>query len=211
MHKLLLDTSLLEELPVAIGIADFDGNIVYFNKQFTQTFGYTTSDVPNLEKWTKTVYPEENYRNWALNIWNCEVQRRMHTNVQPTPHEFNILCKDGETRIVEISFNIKDNYILTFFRDVTALAKSIENVSLEKKFSDKLINSLPGNFYLFERIEKQFKLIRWNKNFFNYLGYTTEQLESMPPKDIIAERSTKVLTILLLKFLKMAMANMSSL
>ena len=50
-----------------------------------------------------------------------------------------------------------------------------------KEFSNKLINSLPGIFYLYEKIDGNFFLKRWNNNLESNLGYSAEELLNMQP------------------------------
>ncbi len=34
----------------------------FYNKKFTETFGYTIEDVPDINAWWKRAYPDEKYR-----------------------------------------------------------------------------------------------------------------------------------------------------
>ncbi|MEX0685666.1 MAG: PAS domain S-box protein [Balneolales bacterium] len=56
-------------------------------------------------------------------------------------------------------------------------------LSNEKTFSDLLINSLPGLFYLFD---EHGKMIQWNKNLEDLTGYTTEEIKVMHPLRLIS-------------------------
>ena len=51
-----------------------------------------------------------------------------------------------------------------------------------KEFSNKLINSLPGIFYMFEKVGDDFFLKRWNDNFVTSLGYAEEDLFDLQPR-----------------------------
>lgn len=187
MHKFVFDISLLDNLPVAIGIADFDGNIVYLNNEFSSMYGYTVEDVPTIEIWANTVYPDSEYRKLAMNSWAEDIERKQQLHKDIPPSKFNILCKDNKVRTTEISFNIKDNFILSFFRDISEIEEKNEEVSLEKRFTEKIINCLPGNFFLFRKDGDDFKLSRWNKNFFRALQYHNDELKDMSPSDFIIE------------------------
>ena len=50
-----------------------------------------------------------------------------------------------------------------------------------KEFSNKLINSLPGIFYVYEKEGDKFFLKRWNKNLESNLGYSGKELLDMQP------------------------------
>lgn len=61
-------------------------------------------------------------------------------------------------------------------------ARTLE-IKEEMRFSESLINSLPGVMYLFDQ-SGNFK--RWNKNFEKVAGYPIEQMVLMSPLDFIA-------------------------
>lgn len=54
----------------------------------------------------------------------------------------------------------------------------------EKEFSDALINSLPGVFYLYDRQER---FLRWNQNFETVTGYGANEIPHLRPLNVIAE------------------------
>ncbi|MDD4333110.1 MAG: PAS domain S-box protein [Patescibacteria group bacterium] len=63
----------------------------------------------------------------------------------------------------------------------------------EKEFSNLLINSLPGVFYLFN---KKGRFLRWNKNVSKITGYSEKEIAKMNPLDFISaedrSRMTKI-------------------
>ncbi len=62
--------------------------------------------------------------------------------------------------------------------------KQAEEILLEEKhFSDSVINSLPGIFYLFN-MEGRF--LRWNRNFEVVTGYTAEEVSQKNPLDFFS-------------------------
>jgi PAS domain S-box-containing protein len=54
----------------------------------------------------------------------------------------------------------------------------------EKEFSDAVINSLPGIFYIYDT---QGRLIRWNKNYEQVTGYSVEEMAALAALTAIAE------------------------
>lgn len=54
----------------------------------------------------------------------------------------------------------------------------------EKQFSDVLINSLPGVFYLYDK--RQF-FMRWNRNFETVTGYGADEIPKLRPLNVIAD------------------------
>ncbi len=51
-------------------------------------------------------------------------------------------------------------------------------------FTETLINTLPGIFYL---LDEQLRMVLWNRNLEKVSGYTHEEIASMSPLDLIAE------------------------
>jgi PAS domain S-box-containing protein len=65
-------------------------------------------------------------------------------------------------------------FLVAVVRDITARKRAEAAVLQEKQFSDRLIDSLPGTFYVYDA---QCRLRRWNKNHETLTGYTAEELQ----------------------------------
>jgi len=65
----------------------------------------------------------------------------------------------------------------------------MENVLKEKDFSESVINSLPGVFYLFDRTGK---FLRWNRHLEYISGYSPEEIARMHPLDFIASEDKEL-------------------
>ena len=63
--------------------------------------------------------------------------------------------------------------------------RSAEETHLaEKDFSNAVIDSLPGAFYLYDR---DGRFLRWNRNFEQVTGYSGAEIATMRPQDVIAK------------------------
>ncbi|MFZ2196599.1 MAG: PAS domain-containing protein [Thermodesulfovibrionales bacterium] len=69
------------------------------------------------------------------------------------------------------------------FRDVTDRQQTEEALLAEKRFSDIVINSMPGIFYFFD---DQQKFLRWNNNFQQVSQYLAEEISVMHPLDFFS-------------------------
>jgi len=88
------------------------------------------------------------------------------------PHHFSV----GELHLAE-----------TIGRDVAfSIYEKNEQLKLvsEKEFSDSIINSLPGIFYVWD---KDLKILRWNMHFEEVSGYQHDEISGMNPILFIAE------------------------
>ena len=65
-----------------------------------------------------------------------------------------------------------------------ASKKVDQEFSIEKEFSESVINFLPGIFYL---LDKKGKFYRWNENMEKVSGYSTREISKMSPFDFIEE------------------------
>ncbi len=102
---------------------------------------------------------------------------------------FNFCHKlaNGEVRDVEVfsgPITIRQEKVLySIVHDVTARKLVEKQIEYERKFSESLINSLPGIMYLFDEMG-DFK--RWNKNFQLVTGFSAKEILNMNPLDIIS-------------------------
>ena len=65
------------------------------------------------------------------------------------------------------------SHISTLQKEVDKYKKSFEELQVEQLFSEKVLDSLPGIFYLYD---ENGNLIRWNKNHEILTGFTAEEL-----------------------------------
>ena len=70
----------------------------------------------------------------------------------------------------------------THFRDISVRKEAEMQLKHEKRFTDTVLNSLPGTFFL---MDKEGKLLRWNKNLENEFGYNAEDIKDSYTIDFI--------------------------
>jgi len=88
--------------------------------------------------------------------------------------------KDGGELTVESSsvlYKNEDGELRTLntFRDISKQKETLINLKYEKKFTEAVINSIPGTFYV---LNKEMEILRYNDAFINDLGYSPEEIES---------------------------------
>jgi len=88
--------------------------------------------------------------------------------------------KDGRELIVESSSVLYKNEdgdlrSLNTFRDISKQKEALINLKHEKKFTEAVINSIPGTFYV---LNKEMEILRYNDALIDDLGYTPEEIES---------------------------------
>ena len=152
----------------------------YINPTFIKLFGYTLEEIPSAKQWWPLAYPDEEYRKQISEEWQKKVEYAIATHSEIEPMEVVVTCKDGSKK------NISWGYISTgiqnwaFGMDLTERKRAEKSLIQEKNFSESVISSLPGIFYLFD---EKGKFVRWNKNFLDVSGYSGNDLSRMTPVD----------------------------
>ncbi|MCF2139980.1 MAG: PAS domain S-box protein [Candidatus Lokiarchaeota archaeon] len=113
---------IVHHLPIPLVISNQNQEILYVNKKFEETFGYTLKDIPNNQKWIELAYPDPKYRA------QVKVEGDKHQDSSDIARERQIVCHNGEIKwaILE-EIKIGQGEYLTTFRDITAqkLAEAI--------------------------------------------------------------------------------------
>jgi PAS domain S-box-containing protein len=164
-------------------LLDNNFKIVSFNNQF-----YTSC-----EKYVGLTVEKDKSILDYVRPGQREVVNNIYTNVlagKTQASELSFPLPDGFDKIFSIKFKParnEANEVIGVFvtaRDITERKKAEVQIQTEKFFSDSLINSLPGVFYLYDQ-EGRFS--RWNKNFETISGYSAEEISLMHPLDFYDE------------------------
>lgn len=75
----------------------------------------------------------------------------------------------------------KPHSMIFVIKDITELKAAQSRLLEEKAFSDKLIDNMPGVFYLFDDTGR---FVRWNRNFERATGRSAEELSQARPIDL---------------------------
>ncbi len=94
---------IIEAMPLPLVLSDGLGNIVYLNKAFNQTIGYTLEEIPDLEHWRQLAYPDPQYRKEVVNAWQNNLEVTQSTGAPYIPIEAKITCRNGNIRTFLIS------------------------------------------------------------------------------------------------------------
>jgi len=118
------------------------------------------------------------------------------------PLEHRIWHKDGGVRWVKSilvpHYDELGNLVSYdgLIRDITARKQAEQALIEERDFSNAIIESLPGTFFL---IDHEHRFIRWNKNQEIELGYTADELRCMDALNTIYEEDRPLIRDLIQK------------
>ncbi len=110
---------LLRLSPVGVGLSDAEGNIEYVNQRFTELFGYTLDDLPDLETWYSKAYPDAGYRNMIIEPWRQRVYKADQLGTSPPKLQAFVTCKNGSERQVLVQVSWVGDKRLVNFTDIT--------------------------------------------------------------------------------------------
>lgn len=135
---------LVQKTPLPLAFMNQTGDVGYINDRFTETFGYTAEDLPNIEQWWRKAYPDEKYRQFVRAKWEEAVIRASQTGRDIEAGEYKISCKNGEERVVEISGILMGENVLTAFADITERRRQerLLKASYERKKKNDVLNEL---------------------------------------------------------------------
>ncbi|CDF57377.1 ATP-binding protein [Thermobrachium celere] len=104
MQNIIYQNSIyiLENMPVIIDALDKNGNFILWNKEAERVTGYTKEEILNNPNAFKLLYPDDEYRNYVLNLIP-----KLENNFRNL--ETTITCKDGTKKIISWS-NVSSLY-----------------------------------------------------------------------------------------------------
>ncbi|WP_167883578.1 histidine kinase dimerization/phosphoacceptor domain -containing protein [Leptospira ognonensis] len=119
-YKHLIDIS-----PIPYALNDDQDRILFLNKSFLSTFGYSLEEIPTLSDWWPKAYPDESYRHWVASQWAERLEAAKKSQTPFEPLELKIICKDGSEKKVVCSATMfdeeADNIHLVILYDLTEL------------------------------------------------------------------------------------------
>ncbi|UKJ08710.1 PAS domain-containing sensor histidine kinase [Solitalea lacus] len=158
-----------------------DGKFRYVNPRFAEIFGYEQDEL--IDSYPVEVVVAEEDRKIVLN----NISDRLKGEKVSIHYEARGRKKDGQIIHVEIfgSRTLCEGKpaIIGSLIDITVRKRAQEQIINEKKFSDSIINSLPGVFYMFDR---NGKYLWWNKNLEIVSGYDANEIANHKAGELIA-------------------------
>lgn len=177
----------LEQTAEGIAVSDLDGNLVFANRAWAEMHGYSVEEIQGvhlsvfhtIKQLREEVIPF-NQQAMEVGFHRGEVGHvRKDGRVFPTMMSSTMLQDEADNTIG----------IVGSARDITEQKQAEQELLQEKAFSDSLINSLPGIFYLYD---SQSRIVQWNKNLEELLGYSGEEMSQINALDTICEEDREL-------------------
>src|SRR5258708_18590138 len=173
--------NILERITDPVIALDKDWSFTYANKKAGQFFGKTQDYLTGKNIWLQ--FPDEvgslffkacydameKQQIVSLEIYHELQNAWFQKSIYPSSDGLTIFFRD-------ITGKKKDD-----LRDVSKRIEAEKKLLDEKDLSDKIINSLPGIFYMSDTTPK---LLLWNKAFETISGYSAEELGALVPTSL---------------------------
>jgi len=180
---------LIEGLPQLIWTFGADGECDYLSPQWVRYAGVPESEQLGVG-WLNQLHPND--RESTIAAWNRAVKEKIDFDA-----EFRIRGAEGGYRWFKaraMPLRSVEGEIFKWFgtntdiedqKRVEALLRESETgMRVERDFSNEIIDTLPGVFYLFNR-QGKFRL--WNKNLKDITGHSDDEIALMAPLEFIVE------------------------
>ncbi|MDF1549497.1 MAG: PAS domain S-box protein, partial [Bacteroidales bacterium] len=171
--------STINSIPFALSIIDSECNFLFLNKFFVQLFGFSIDEIPNMRSWFEKVFLED---DTAAAIEQDFIKRLRDMDLSKENQSFGrYKCKTKSDKTLDVNILVSpfENNFIIHFLDITDYKKDDSDLIQVKSLSEKVVDSFPGLFYLFE-IESDtiVKLVQWNKNLEKFTGYSSKELNN---------------------------------
>ncbi|MCF6141908.1 PAS domain S-box protein [Flavobacterium sp. K77] len=171
--------TLTEVSPVGIFRTDITGYTTYVNPYWSRISGFSFEDAIGYG-WLDAVHPDD--KEYLAKRWHLDSKTQ-----EKSITEYRFLKPDGT--IVWVmgqaipERNIKNEVVgyVGTITDITERKKSEVAILKEQQLSEVVINNLPGIFYLYN---EDGKFVKWNKNFENLTGYSSEEMGQLRALDL---------------------------
>ncbi|MEK7698788.1 MAG: PAS domain S-box protein, partial [Planctomycetota bacterium] len=164
-----------------------EGKFLFVNPAWLKTMGYTAEELKELTIFD-IIYKD--CKDHCTNLFQKVMSGESLTDIQ-----VRFISKDG--RLIDLEGNVTARMVNGkivashgIFHDITEQKIAAEKLINERNFSETVINSLPGIFYIFD---DKGKFVRWNKNFEKVSGYSAEEMERMGPLDFFEGKNKELI------------------
>ena len=128
---------ILDSLPLPVVVSEgIEEKVVTANQAFTDLFGYTIIDSPDVQRWFEHAYPDPDYRRKVQYEWQNRMAEAEESGTAPQPMTVNVTTADGSIRTVVVRADLLGDKRLVTFTDLTeinAVQRRLEQSVAEKE------------------------------------------------------------------------------
>lgn len=115
---------------IPLAIIGKDGTVQFINQKFTELFGYSLEEIPTVETWWQLAFPNQQTRKDIAQKWLASLRQTEDAGKTIEAFPINIICKDGQERLIEVSSTAMGKWRLATFNDLTEQKNAAEEKQL---------------------------------------------------------------------------------
>jgi PAS domain S-box-containing protein len=174
---------LFQQAPIPLMIVDSDDRLQHVNDRFTEYYGFALDDIPTLDAFWPVAYPDPAHRETVRTAWDKSYRQAQARGETAEPLVFDITCKNGGVRTVEISAIFLGELLLTSWVDLTEQKRIQEEINQRKQFLELVLNQLPDAIVT---LDLDHRVVDWNPGAEKIFGYTPGEVIGRNLDDLIA-------------------------
>ncbi len=181
--------TILEHMNQGISVVDADLHILAANRRFFDLLGFPDSldqEGANFEAFVR--HNAERGEYGPGNI-ETQVRERIELAKKFLPHRLKRTRPDG-TVLDIIGTPLPGGGMVTTYTDITEQERTSADIRRERDFNRRLIESVPGIFYL---IDQDGRFVLWNHRFETISGYSSEEMRSAHPLDFFEGKDRQLI------------------
>jgi two-component system cell cycle sensor histidine kinase/response regulator CckA len=169
---------------------DLAADTLWWNESYCILFRYPPdARESRVSDWIERIHPEDRARvhdkiyaaiNRGLTTWTDEYRYRRADGTYADVLDRGYVLRDDTGKAYRL---------LGSMQDITERKQALAAVIRERDFSNAVLNSLPGIFYLYD---ESLKFIRWNSHFAQVSGYTDTEIAHMSPLDFFTGKEREL-------------------
>ena len=181
--------AIIDASPIPHALNDGDNKLIYLNRAFIDTFGYTLEDIPTLTAWWPQAYPDPAYREQVKQRWQRYLQKQQGSGDQLDAIEVDIYCKDRRLRHVlasatEVQHGNNSTQIVILY-DISDRKKAEERL----KMSGRVFNQAHEGILV---TDAEGHIVDVNPAFSEITGYSREEVIGKNPSILRSERHSRL-------------------
>ena len=157
-----------------IAVLDLEGRRLYASRSYSRHF-------PGRDFYLRSAFeelhPDDHERVRALFAEMLRTGKTQRDELRLMRLDGSILYLESEASVIGSPDGAAEK-ILVVSRDISERREAAERVNRELLFTETLVNSMPGIFYLYDARRK---IIRWNRTFEVVTGYNAEEIGTLDP------------------------------
>ena len=174
--------TLVQGAPLGISLIESNGRIAHHNPAFTRILGYTIEDIPDVNTWWQTAYPDAVRREEILAIWQKEVIERPAESDPVDVRMFVVRAKNGRDLDIEFAVTrLSDQRVIVTYEDCTESNKQAE-------IYRSILKTAIDGFWL---VSGDGRLLEVNQAACKMLGYSQSEMLAMYAHELDAITSAQ--------------------